>query len=88
MPQKYLHYFGNESSESLLEAYGIVPKDQQIDQLRPKQCPFYLTFQVETIVTDSAMNQIVDDISNSLSQHAGKEAHGMIFVKDVFDAMN
>ncbi|MGI8831143.1 MAG: hypothetical protein ACR2IS_00740, partial [Nitrososphaeraceae archaeon] len=39
MPQKYLHYFGNESSESLLEAYGIVPKNQQIDQLKPKQCP-------------------------------------------------
>ena len=41
---------------------------------------------VETIVSDSAMNQIVDDISNTLSQHAGNEAHGMIFVKDVFDA--
>jgi nitrogen regulatory protein P-II 1 len=41
---------------------------------------------VETIVTDSALNQIVDDISNSLGQHAGKEAHGMIFVKDTFDA--
>jgi hypothetical protein len=39
MPQKYLHYFGNESSESLLEAYGIMPKGQQIDKLRPKQCP-------------------------------------------------
>ena len=39
MPQKYLHYFGNESSESLLEAYGIMPKSQQIDQLKPKQCP-------------------------------------------------
>jgi integrase/recombinase XerD len=39
MPQKYLHYFGNESSESLLEAYGILPKDQQTDQLKPKQCP-------------------------------------------------
>jgi integrase len=40
MPQKYLHYFGNESNESLLEAYGIIPKDQQsIDVLRPKQCP-------------------------------------------------
>jgi hypothetical protein len=39
MPQKYLHYFGNESSESILQAYGILPKDQQIDQLRPKQCP-------------------------------------------------
>lgn len=30
------HYFGNESSESLLEAYGIIPKGQQLDQLRPK----------------------------------------------------
>jgi hypothetical protein len=39
MPQKYLHYFGNESNESLLEAYGIVASGQQIDQLRPKQCP-------------------------------------------------
>ena len=40
MPQKYLHYFGNEASESLLEAYGIVIRDnQQTDALRPKQCP-------------------------------------------------
>jgi integrase/recombinase XerD len=40
MPQKYIHYFGNESSESLLEAYGIVTKDQKLsDALRPKQCP-------------------------------------------------
>ena len=40
MPQKYLHYFGNEASESLLEAYGIITKDQKVsDALRPKQCP-------------------------------------------------
>jgi hypothetical protein len=40
MHLKYLHYFGNESSESLLEAYGIIPKDQQsVDALKPKQCP-------------------------------------------------
>jgi integrase/recombinase XerD len=40
MHLKYLHYFGNESSESLLEAYGIVTKDQQTsDSLKPKQCP-------------------------------------------------
>jgi integrase/recombinase XerD len=39
MPQKYLHYLGNESSESILQAYGILPKDQQIEQLKPKQCP-------------------------------------------------
>ena len=40
MPQKYLHYFGNESNESLLEAYGIISKDEQsVDILKPKQCP-------------------------------------------------
>jgi integrase/recombinase XerD len=40
MPQKYLHYFGNESSESILQAYGIVTKEKQdIDKLRSKQCP-------------------------------------------------
>jgi hypothetical protein len=40
MHLKYIHYFGNESSDSLLEAYGIIPKDQQsVDVPRPKQCP-------------------------------------------------
>jgi integrase len=40
MPQKYLHYFGNESNESLLEAYGIVTKNSEmLNVLRPKQCP-------------------------------------------------
>ena len=40
MHLKYLHYYGNESNESILEAYGIVTKDQKIsDILKPKQCP-------------------------------------------------
>jgi hypothetical protein len=39
MPQKYIHYFGNESSESILQAYGIIAKGQEINQLKPKQCP-------------------------------------------------
>jgi integrase/recombinase XerD len=39
MHLKYLHYFGGESSESLLEAYGIIDKSIQLDQLRPRQCP-------------------------------------------------
>ena len=40
MAQKYIHYFGNESSESLLEAYGIVTKDNiPISTLNPKLCP-------------------------------------------------
>jgi integrase/recombinase XerD len=40
MPQIYLHYFGNESSECLLQAYGLISEDQQKpDPLKPKQCP-------------------------------------------------
>jgi integrase/recombinase XerD len=41
MAQKYIHYFGNESSESLLEAYGIVTtkNNNAIDTLNPKICP-------------------------------------------------
>jgi len=33
-------FYGNESNESLLEAYGIVTKDKKLsDALKPKQCP-------------------------------------------------
>jgi integrase len=40
MREKYLHYFSNASSESILEAYGIVPSDKkQSDVLKSKQCP-------------------------------------------------
>jgi integrase/recombinase XerD len=40
MHLKYVHYFGNESSESILQEYGILPKDNaEADVLKPKQCP-------------------------------------------------
>ena len=40
MPQKYIHYFGNESSDSLLEAYGLVTREQELAKtLHYKQCP-------------------------------------------------
>lgn len=40
MPNIYLHYFGNESSKSLLEAYGIEDHNQkQVNVLRAKSCP-------------------------------------------------
>ena len=40
MHLKYVHYFGNESSESILQEYGILPRDnQELDLLKPKQCP-------------------------------------------------
>jgi hypothetical protein len=40
MVQKYIHYFGNESSESLLQTYGIETNTNvSIDRLNPKICP-------------------------------------------------
>ncbi len=40
VPQRYINYFGNEASESLLQAYGIITKEQKnSDILKPKQCP-------------------------------------------------
>ena len=40
MPQVCIHYFGTESSKSLLEARGIVKeRDKRIVALRSKQCP-------------------------------------------------
>jgi hypothetical protein len=39
MHLKYLHYFGNESSDSLLEAYGLVIREQEQSKiLLYKQC--------------------------------------------------
>jgi hypothetical protein len=70
MPQKYLHYFGNESSESLLEAYGIMPKGQQLDQLKPKQCPncnepnkpdSKFCAKCRMVLTYDAYNETIDD---------------------------
>jgi integrase len=40
MHNRYTYYFGNESSESLLQAYGVIDGNkQEIDKLKPKICP-------------------------------------------------
>lgn len=40
MPSVYIHYFGNESSKSLLEAYGIENfSNDKTDVLKSKTCP-------------------------------------------------
>jgi integrase/recombinase XerD len=39
MDQKYVHYYGNESSESILEAYRLKPKLEDINKLKPTACP-------------------------------------------------
>jgi integrase len=39
MHLRYLHYFGSESTNSILEEYGLIDKGTQQDPLQPKQCP-------------------------------------------------
>jgi hypothetical protein len=40
IPQVYIHYFGTESSTSLLKAYGIEKEDNQcLITKAPKSCP-------------------------------------------------
>jgi hypothetical protein len=43
MPQVYIHYFGTESSKSLLEVKGIInrrnDREKSADILKPKNCP-------------------------------------------------
>ena len=41
MPQRYIHYFGNESSRSILKAKGIIKEGEDFAQniLRSRQCP-------------------------------------------------
>jgi integrase len=39
MPQIYVHWFGNESSNTLLELYGITKDQKPSEKLKPKQCP-------------------------------------------------
>jgi integrase len=40
MPQKYFYYFNNQSTNSLLQAEGILSKDtKKSDLLKPKYCP-------------------------------------------------
>lgn len=40
MARRYLHFFGQEASEKVLEAAGVLPKEKTMDQiLKPKICP-------------------------------------------------
>lgn len=39
MALKYIHYFGKEASDSLLEAYGIITGEREQTILQYKQCP-------------------------------------------------
>jgi integrase len=41
MPQRYLHYFGTESSKSILQIKGVIKENEHIQntKLKPRHCP-------------------------------------------------
>jgi integrase/recombinase XerD len=39
MPQVYIHWFGNESCDTLLELYGVKKNAEESNKLKPKTCP-------------------------------------------------
>jgi integrase len=41
MPQRYLHYFGTESSKSILQIKGVIKENENIQntKLKPRHCP-------------------------------------------------
>jgi nitrogen regulatory protein PII len=77
----------NVSGITFYDVYGAVPGMAESYMTSRTIIPDYVKkTKVETIASDYVTKQIVDDISNSVSQHVEKELQGlMIFVKDVSD---
>ena len=71
MPQKYLHYFGNEASESLLEAYGIITKGQKLSDalnqnnvliaMKPNKPDSKFCAHCRMVLTYDAYNETIDE---------------------------
>src|SRR5215813_5522497 len=76
------------SGMTFYDVYGAVPGMAESYMTGRTIIPDYVKkTKVETIASDYATKQIIDDISDSLSQHLEKDIHGtMIFVKDISDA--
>ncbi len=99
MHLKYLHYFGNDSSEGLLEAYGIISKDKhQSEALRPKQCPncnepnkpdSRFCAKCRMVLTYDAYNETIEEKEKKdtqLSELIQKQAHFEQLIQTLIDS--
>ena len=85
MPQIYLHYFGNESSENLLEIYGIKTKDKQ--KAPTSMQSNVLTAQNQTNLTQSSVINVrmvltYDAYSETLEDQKEKEDRITVMEKE------
>lgn len=78
MPQIYIHWYGNESSESILEAQGIITKNNTKDnKMKPKQCPncqelnkidSKFCFKCRMVLTYDAFSKTVENENNKVQE--------------------
>ena len=98
MHLKYLHYFGNESSDSILEAYGIITKDKaHSDSLRSKQCPncnepnkpdSKFCAKCRMVLTYDAYSESIEDQKNKeteIQKLREKQEHDMKLMREVME---
>jgi hypothetical protein len=97
MPNRYIHYFGNESSKSLLEAYGIENfHDWHINILKSKTCPncnepnktdskfcakCRMIISYEEYAETVASKEVKDDVILDLSEQMMKMLHDIEILK-------
>lgn len=87
MPQVYLHYFGTESANSILEEYGIIKNDSTSKSiLKPIQCPNcqQLNNSESRICTSCKMILKYDAYTETLDEKAKKEKE-LLLLKESFD---
>jgi hypothetical protein len=94
MHQKYIHYFGNESNESILEAYGLIDKNkQEIDKLKPKACPncqeankidSKFCIKCRMVLSYDAYTQVIEENENEKQSEITKLRNGMDEMQSTF----
>jgi integrase/recombinase XerD len=82
MPQVYIHWFGNVSSNTLLELYGVKKNVDASDKFRPKVCPncsesnkadskfcnkCRMILKYDAYIEKVTMNEIQDNVITTLS---------------------
>jgi integrase/recombinase XerD len=91
MHQKYIHYLGNESNESILEAYGLINKDKkETDKLKPRQCPnCNEQNNIDSKFCSNCRMVLSYDAYNQVIEGSETEKQGDITIlRDLLDRMN
>ena len=92
MHQKYVHYFSNVSNNSILQEYGILPKNnEEMNVLKPKQCPNCnepnrpdqkFCAKCRMVLTYDAYSETIEE-----KQNKDKQIEGMMLKQERFEQL-